>query len=49
MSGDRLPLEQFDYSLRTNKNIERKIVFETLLELIPVLPLSTYRYMGFGS
>lgn len=38
-----------DYSLRTNKHIERKLVFEQLARIAAAFPLSTYRYIGLGS
>lgn len=41
--------ERIDYSLRTNKNIERKLVFDHLRGLQPPLDFSSYRYLGFGS
>lgn len=41
--------ERVDYSLRTNKNIERKLVFERLSSLSTTLRFQDYRYMGFGS
>src|SRR5262249_18751827 len=41
--------ERVDYSIRTNKNIERKLVFDRLRTLDAALHFSTYRYMGLGS
>ena len=41
--------ERIDYSIRTNKNIERKLVFERLLKMKSFLDLSSYRYLGLGS
>lgn len=41
--------ERIDYSLRTNKNIERKLIFERLNSLPPLVNFKDYRYMGFGS
>jgi len=41
--------QRVDYSLRTNKSIERKLVFERMKELSSALPLSKYRYVGLGS
>jgi hypothetical protein len=38
-----------NYSLRYAKNIERKMMNEALLRLAVLAPLSTYRYVGFGS
>lgn len=40
---------RIDYSIRTNKSIERKLVFDKLGELAKVLSLQDYRYLGFGS
>ncbi len=41
--------EQFDYTLRPAKNIERKMICEALARLSAVSPLPRYRYVGFGS
>lgn len=41
--------ESVNYSLRPNKNIERKLIFEALRALDPAFPLATYRYIGLGS
>lgn len=41
--------ERVDYSIRTNKNIERKIVFDRLHTMDSALQLSMYRYLGLGS
>lgn len=41
--------ERIDYSLRTNKNIERKLIFERLSSLSSIVRFQDYRYMGFGS
>jgi hypothetical protein len=39
----------FNYALRPNKNVERKIIFDALRALTPAFPFSAYRYIGFGS
>ena len=49
MSASTPSFERIDYSLRTNKNIERKLVFEKLSSLSSILSFSDYRYLGFGS
>lgn len=41
--------ERIDYSVRTNKNIERKMVFERLASLSSVFKFGDYRYVGLGS
>jgi hypothetical protein len=41
--------ERFDYQLRSNKNIERKLVFDLLLTGRQRFNFRTYRYMGLGS
>ena len=38
-----------NYTIRPNKNIERKLVFESLRELSTPLGLGDYRYIGLGS
>lgn len=38
-----------NFSLRTAKNIERKMIAEALLRLDRLAPLESYRYIGFGS
>ena len=38
-----------NYSIRPNKNVERKLIFESLRGLEHDLSLSRYRYIGFGS
>lgn len=38
-----------NYSLRLAKQIERKMLVETLSRLAPFAPVSTYRYVGMGS
>jgi hypothetical protein len=37
-----------DYTLRPNKNVERKLILESLLVLQPEFNLSAYRYIGLG-
>ena len=41
--------EKFNYSLRPAKNIERKMLCETLSRLSRISPLPLYQYIGFGS
>lgn len=41
--------ESVNYSIRPNKNIERKLVFEALRVLHGSIPLNSYRYVGLGS
>lgn len=41
--------ERINYQLRPAKNIERKMLVETLRRLTEFGKLSTYRYIGFGS
>ena len=41
--------DNVNYSIRPNKTVERKIVFEMLASLVPVYDLSCYRYIGFGA
>lgn len=38
-----------NYSIRPNKNVERKLIFEVLASLEPFFPFGQYRYIGFGS
>ena len=38
-----------NYSLRPNKNIERKLMVEVLRALEPEFPVREYRYIGMGS
>lgn len=40
---------EVNFSLRAAKSIERKMIAETLLRLDRLAPLSSYRYVGFGS
>lgn len=41
--------EQFDYQLRSNKHIERKLVFDLLSRARKYFPLEDYKYLGLGS
>lgn len=41
--------ERFDYLLRTNKHIERKLVFDILAGAAQRLDFSRHWYLGFGS
>ena len=41
--------EKFNYLLRPNKSVERKMVREMLAGISAVKDLSTYQYIGFGS
>lgn len=41
--------DSVNYSLRPNKSVERKIVFEVLVNLTPILNLAGYRYIGLGA
>lgn len=41
--------EKFDYGLRPAKNIERKMMCETLARLSRIAPLRSYHYIGFGA
>jgi hypothetical protein len=43
------PLERFDYLLRTNKNIERKLIFDVLLHARQSITFPEPTYLGFGS
>ncbi|RAU21672.1 hypothetical protein CU669_11885 [Paramagnetospirillum kuznetsovii] len=38
-----------NYSVRPNKNVERKLLAESLAALAPQFNISDYRYVGFGS
>lgn len=38
-----------NYSIRANKNIERKLIFDALIRLPHSFKLEQYRYIGFGS
>ncbi len=41
--------ESVNYTIRPNKNIERKLIFEALRLLDGSIPLRGYRYVGLGS
>lgn len=41
--------ERFDYLLRTNKHIERKLVFDVLCAVAQRIDFSEHWYLGFGS
>jgi len=41
--------ERFDYLLRTNKHIERKLVFDVLYSASQVIDFSEHWYLGLGS
>lgn len=38
-----------NYAIRPNKTVERKIVFDSLVRLMPVYNFAGYRYIGFGA
>jgi hypothetical protein len=40
---------EVNFNLRAAKSIERKMIAETLLRLDRLVPLNSYRYVGFGS
>ncbi len=37
-----------NYNLRTNKNVERKLIFDKLQKLRGAFPINTYKYIGLG-
>lgn len=41
--------ESVNYSLRPNKNVERKLIVNSLHRVAQQFPLKDYRYVGFGS
>ena len=41
--------ERFDYQLRSNKHIERKLIFDLLARSRSHVNFTTYRYVGLGS
>jgi hypothetical protein len=41
--------ESINYSLRPNKNVERKLIVSSLQRVAQRFPLTEYRYVGFGS
>lgn len=50
MTSQDIPsFHKINYSIRTNKNIERKLVFGALSRLSNILQIKDYRYIGFGS
>ena len=42
-------VNEFNYAIRPNKNVERKLVFEILSELDEQFPFEPYLYVGMGS
>ncbi|MDD2895587.1 MAG: hypothetical protein PHG81_06145 [Aliarcobacter sp.] len=49
MGKDQPSFEKINYSLRIAKNIERKMIVESLPGLKEFLPINNYSYIGFGS
>ena len=47
--SDEPSFRKINYSLRPGKNVERKMLAETLARLSTFRPLSAYSYVGFGS
>ena len=45
----RRSFEAINYMLRPNKNVERKLIAQTLTRLQGVFNIREYRYVGFGS
>lgn len=41
--------ERFDYQLRSNKHIERKLVFDLLVRAKKHIDFESYKYLGLGS
>lgn len=41
--------DNVNYSLRPNKNVERKLIFEAIQHLGPLFDLPSYQYVGMGS
>jgi hypothetical protein len=41
--------DEINYSLRVNKNVERKLLVEVFASLKPEFPIESYQYLGFGS
>ena len=41
--------ERFDYQLRSNKHVERKLIFDFLVRARKSFDFSTYSYLGLGS
>ena len=48
MKGDQ-SFDRINYLLRTNKHIERKLIFDALLRVHGMFNLYNHRYIGFGS
>lgn len=46
---DTPSFHRVNYSIRANKNIERKLIFDVLMRLPHSFKLARYRYIGFGS
>jgi hypothetical protein len=44
-----ISFDLINYSVRPNKNVERKLIFETALHVAKAFPLREYRYIGFGA
>jgi len=50
MSSQETPsFQRVNYSIRTNKNIERKLIFDALMRMPANFHIDQYRYLGFGS
>lgn len=47
--NDKASFDVINYSLRPNKNIERKLIFESLRMMDNMFDFSSYRYVGMGS
>lgn len=41
--------EKVNYAIRPNKNVERKLMLDTLSKIAERLPIPDYRYLGMGS
>lgn len=41
--------DKINFSLRTNKNVERKLIFESLSDLSNTFDVAGYRYLGLGA
>src|ERR1700759_2180559 len=41
--------DEINYSLRVNKNVERKLLVEVFASLKPEFPIESYQCLGFGS
>ena len=44
-----MPSPPVDFSLRPNKAVERKLIFEALASLRPLIDWREYQYIGFGA